>query len=359
MLEREHLQKLMLEARSSVRRSSQNNQQDAGAKQPDDEERTADLRSETIADEPVAAPQEASTEATPATKEPLTERELFPEQEVLNDRDPGKQVLTETDLFPDNDHVMAVSRQPEKISVVKVILPKEDTTESTTRPKERQARETRREAAVQEPPAFRQEAVEAPEERIVVYKTVEPTPTRTRSKTGLYPALLIAALLAGFGGYYFYSTNQNKDVAANRPSPPAPVPQSQTPAPVSVDTMVMRNEGENQHGQTTPVATEQENEPVETPVTQPSVEPPAAATNNTTPVTTTDAALGQYKVISKAYFHDEPDESTRRKAFIIHWNNAVLTPQDEKNGFVYIVFTNHLGQTSRGWLRKRDLRSID
>lgn len=60
--------------------------------------------------------------------------------------------------------------------------------------------------------------------------------------------------------------------------------------------------------------------------------------------------------VSKAYFHDEPDESTRRAAFITHWNKAVLTPLEEKNGFVYVVFTNHLGQTSKGWIKKSDLK---
>ena len=65
--------------------------------------------------------------------------------------------------------------------------------------------------------------------------------------------------------------------------------------------------------------------------------------------------LGSYKVKSKAYFHNEPDESTRRDAFIVHWNNAVLHPLKEQGDFVYIVFTNHLGQTSKGWLRKQDL----
>lgn len=62
-----------------------------------------------------------------------------------------------------------------------------------------------------------------------------------------------------------------------------------------------------------------------------------------------------YKVRNKAFFHNSPDENTRRNAFIIHWNKAVLKPLNEKNGFVYIVFTNHLGQTSKGWLSKNDL----
>ena len=68
---------------------------------------------------------------------------------------------------------------------------------------------------------------------------------------------------------------------------------------------------------------------------------------------------GKYKVKSKAYFHNKPDESTRRNAFIIHLNNAVLIPSDERNGFIYVTFTNHLGQTSKGWLLKSDLKRVE
>lgn len=66
----------------------------------------------------------------------------------------------------------------------------------------------------------------------------------------------------------------------------------------------------------------------------------------------------RYKVRNKAYFHDEPDAGTKRNAFIIHWNNAVLKPVEEKSGFIYVVFTNHLGQTSKGWLSKSDLVEV-
>jgi len=67
-----------------------------------------------------------------------------------------------------------------------------------------------------------------------------------------------------------------------------------------------------------------------------------------------------YKVASKAYFYNSPDENTRRNAFISHWDNsyATLYPKDDKNGFVYIVFTNEKGQTSTGWLRKKDLKPV-
>jgi serine/threonine-protein kinase len=89
---------------------------------------------------------------------------------------------------------------------------------------------------------------------------------------------------------------------------------------------------------------------------QTKIHPPkndSQATGETTKV------YGKYKVKSQAYFHNKPDESTRRKAFIIHWNNAVLTPSNEQDGFIYVTFTNHLGQTSKGWLLKSDLRKVD
>jgi hypothetical protein len=61
----------------------------------------------------------------------------------------------------------------------------------------------------------------------------------------------------------------------------------------------------------------------------------------------------------QVYFHDQPDESTRRNAFINRWNKAVLKPLDEKNGFVYIVYTNPWGQTSKGWMLKKHLTQLD
>ena len=73
----------------------------------------------------------------------------------------------------------------------------------------------------------------------------------------------------------------------------------------------------------------------------------------------TALAAERYTVISKAYFHTTPDESSRRDAFINPWNNAILTPQDDMHGFIYVVYTNADGQTSRGWLRKKDLKKLE
>jgi eukaryotic-like serine/threonine-protein kinase len=80
-----------------------------------------------------------------------------------------------------------------------------------------------------------------------------------------------------------------------------------------------------------------------------------AATDVGTEQEAGDSDLGAYKVRSRAYFHNAPDEKTRRNAFIVHWNNAVLHPSREENDFVYVVYTNDEGQTTKGWLRKKDL----
>jgi serine/threonine-protein kinase len=67
----------------------------------------------------------------------------------------------------------------------------------------------------------------------------------------------------------------------------------------------------------------------------------------------------QYMVTSKAYFYNTPDENTRRNAFVVPSNNAILNALDEQNDFVYVVFTNQLGQSSKGWLRKQDLQLLN
>jgi serine/threonine-protein kinase len=69
-------------------------------------------------------------------------------------------------------------------------------------------------------------------------------------------------------------------------------------------------------------------------------------------------SVGKYKARSVAYFHDEPDETTRRRAFINQWNKA-FNAINEKDGFIYVIFTNDEGQVSKGWLRKRDLIPVN
>lgn len=65
--------------------------------------------------------------------------------------------------------------------------------------------------------------------------------------------------------------------------------------------------------------------------------------------------IGQYKVISeRAFFHTEPDENTRRKAFLLR-NSGTISAFEEKNDFIYTEYTNSRGQISKGWLQLSDL----
>ena len=69
--------------------------------------------------------------------------------------------------------------------------------------------------------------------------------------------------------------------------------------------------------------------------------------------------IGEYRVLaSRAYFYNEPDLSTRRNAFMVP-SNDVVTALDDQNGFIYTEFTNNKGQTSKGWLLKKDLLTVE
>ncbi len=143
---------------------------------------------------------------------------------------------------------------------------------------------------------------------------------------------LLALLLAVIAGFWYVATRP----AANAGQKPVAV----APAPRATDTALIA----------APPGAKDSSKTVASRSSAAVPPPPASAMPQ---------AGVRYTVISKAYFHDAPAEATRRKAFINHWNNAVLQPLDEKNGFVYIVFTNHLGQTSKGWLLKKDLRPLN
>jgi serine/threonine-protein kinase len=61
---------------------------------------------------------------------------------------------------------------------------------------------------------------------------------------------------------------------------------------------------------------------------------------------------------SKAYFHNQPDPDSRRDAYLTP-SDEVMTAIDEQGDYVYIVFTNNQGQTSKGWVLKSDLRPTE
>jgi hypothetical protein len=98
------------------------------------------------------------------------------------------------------------------------------------------------------------------------------------------------------------------------------------------------------------------NEPV-----KPTPRPAAIQTVNTpkTAEASTPASARQvianYKVTSKANFYNSPDENAMRGTFISGGGDKTVGALEDKNGFIYVEYTNDLGFTSKGWLSKKDL----
>lgn len=65
--------------------------------------------------------------------------------------------------------------------------------------------------------------------------------------------------------------------------------------------------------------------------------------------------IGKYKVTSKANFYNSADENTMRGTFISGSADKTVEALEDKNGFIYVEYTNDLGFTSKGWLSKKDL----
>ena len=98
----------------------------------------------------------------------------------------------------------------------------------------------------------------------------------------------------------------------------------------------------------TPVATTTA-PPAAVPTAAPATVPAAAPADDSRPV------IGRYRITSKANFYNSPDENTMRSTFISESANKTIGALEDKNGFIFVVYTNDLGFTSKGWLSKKDL----
>ena len=236
-----------------------------------------------------------------------------------------------------------------------------------------------------------------PSAQIVPNAAVNSAPTpRPRLRVSRTTVLLGLLLLAGSVVWFAYSQLAKKSAAAQTSAT-----ESTTDADEMTDenrpTVTEPDNDERKPANTPDTKPQADNRPDATPVretdkpivrrdkpatvrTAPTAEPVAERTSSpqaitrkpkpaeTTPVDTESIAdeptpngsAKRYTLASRyAYFHNEPDQSTRRAANINIWNNAKLTPLEERNGFVYVVYVNDQGQTSRGWLLKRNLKPIN
>lgn len=55
----------------------------------------------------------------------------------------------------------------------------------------------------------------------------------------------------------------------------------------------------------------------------------------------------------KAYFHNEPNSSTRRKGYLVKGEFGIIL--NRTTNFIYIEFTNSKNQKSKGWIKKADV----
>ncbi len=208
--------------------------------------------------------------------------------------------------------------------------------------------------------------------------------TVTAGKSGVSKNLFLAVLILalGFGAYAAY-TSFVKGSTSQTPSADSTqmiakkevrkenknVPAQQTPATKKDELPTNKEEKKKETETRRKVDTTvtkppktisvPERKPAETGQAEQENSQPSTSEQNDKPVANNAKGVGLYTVDSKAFFHNEPDESTRRAAFINKWNNAVLAALDERNGFIYVVFTNKEGQTSKGWLRKQDVTRIN
>lgn len=79
--------------------------------------------------------------------------------------------------------------------------------------------------------------------------------------------------------------------------------------------------------------------------------------NNRPGLSQTNLSKG-YSVIDTAYFYKTPDATDRKSLYLVHRDKYVLHPTREQNGYVYIIYINKKGKSTRGWIKKEDLQPV-
>jgi hypothetical protein len=231
------------------------------------------------------------------------------------------------------------------------------------------------------------------------------------SRGAFYTLLFVALAMAGYIGYGIYYDKQFdyiKDFSKTGPTPAAvsdeaaptfttPTGNNQSsvsgePQPAA-DEKVNNTVPQNTNNETTPARNETAPEratpavkdsvpnivarqQAQTRETRRTAEPERATTPPPTPapkeidvenqttgttgeVVDTRPVIARYRISSKANFYNGPDENTMRGVFISQGDDKIVGALEDRNGFIYVVYTNDLGYTSRGWLSKKDLTKIE
>jgi type I restriction enzyme M protein len=177
------------------------------------------------------------------------------------------------------------------------------------------------------------------------FETSELLPEKKRRRK-LAPVLLVLLILiSGAAAFYWFYLKDNSQRFFSK------VKISDSSSKISISNSSKEPEADTAN--ITEKATIN-NDPEEK-ITEPSTIP--KPTNETT--TKTGEGVTKYTVINKAWFHSGPDPSKLKPVFLKPRKDVVLTPQAEENGFVYVVYTNGKGQTTHGWLNKKNLEAVE
>jgi hypothetical protein len=220
--------------------------------------------------------------------------------------------------------------------------------------------------------------------------------SRGVSKGAFFSLLFVALGMAGYIGYGIYYDKQfdyykevsaggtvtsdeaaptfttpsgnNQSTVAGEPQPRAeekinnttpvtPVPQDEEPTSTkaasrdSVPNIIARNQA------TAERVVEEEKKPAAAAPKEVDVE--KQVTNMPNDAVDTRPVIARYQVTSKANFYSAPDENTMRGVFISSGPDKIVGALEDRGGFIYVVYTNDLGYTSKGWLSKQDLTKVE
>ncbi|MFL5774252.1 MAG: protein kinase domain-containing protein [Flavisolibacter sp.] len=193
------------------------------------------------------------------------------------------------------------------------------------------------------------------EEQVVRKRRVGPRLNKKTSRYGLIAAAAIITAIAVFGIYSYHGKKANVSKNVVPVTDTAAVAFSQQEEPVKESLIIETKKPSpalRKNLEITRSAVANKSTVSQKKIVVHPWKPEGTTLDNNT-------GLGAYRVVGKAYFYNSPDETTRRNAFIVHWNNAILHPIEEQKNFIYIVYTNNEGQTSKGWLRKKDIVRVD
>ncbi|MGN6249215.1 MAG: HsdM family class I SAM-dependent methyltransferase [Ginsengibacter sp.] len=162
---------------------------------------------------------------------------------------------------------------------------------------------------------------------------------KEKKRNRLAPVLIILfILLAGAGAFYwFYLRNDHHHLYTGKKITD------------TSNSFKVSNVSEN----TTPDTTATN----ENPTSEPSAQ--QVQNTDTASTSTNNTEATKYTVINKAYFHYQPDSTKKKPVYLTPRKDLILSPKDEKNGFVYVVYVNSRGQATHGWLSKKDLEAIE